>query len=74
LESGLDAVAVDNGRLVYYQPDAHSYSPTSHTDADSYSNSGADANSKPGMQWGSDLDCDCDLYGRPAREPERRPL
>jgi hypothetical protein len=32
LESGLDAVVVENGRLVYYQPDAHATPPVPHAD------------------------------------------
>jgi hypothetical protein len=75
LDPGLDSVFVENGRIMYYQPDAYSYSPFSHADADSGSQSDANANanaeSRHGMQRDSDLDCERDLYGRPAGEPER---
>jgi hypothetical protein len=72
LDPGLDAVLVAHGRIVYRQPDAHSYS-ASHADANSNTgaNSYTDAESGPRMQRNSDLDCDCDLHWRTAREPER---
>jgi hypothetical protein len=43
LDSGLDAVIVANGRLVYRRPNADS-----HTDAKSESNSNSNSNSESG--------------------------
>src|SRR5262245_50765741 len=78
LESGLDAVVVVHGRIVHRRH-AHSdtgvHSDTSvYSDTSAYSDTNTDPEPGPGMQRGSDLDRDCDLYGWPAREPERRPL
>jgi hypothetical protein len=76
LEPGLDAVAVELGRIVHYQPDAHS---SSNPHAGAHSNSGphagahthSDSDSGYGMQRDSDLDLERDLYRWAAREPER---
>jgi len=75
LESGIDSVFVENGRILRPRPDANAYSPFSHTDTYAYSPPHTDANtnaeSRPGMQRDSDLDSERDLHWRPAREPER---
>ena len=64
-----------HGRIVRRRPDAYAYS-NSRADANAESNSDADthAESRHGMQWGPDLDRGRDIYRRPARESERRPL
>jgi hypothetical protein len=53
LESGLDAVLVAHGRLLYRQPDAHSHSAShsnanSYTGANSYTDAIANANTAAG--------------------------
>ena len=78
MESGLDAVFMAHGRIVHRRR-ANAYSNTranSNTRADpdtrAHANSNTDSDPRPGMQRGSDLDRDRDLYRWPAREPERR--
>jgi hypothetical protein len=68
LESGLDAVVVERGRLLRRRPDAYANSGSyAYAGANSY----ADAESGHGMQRDSDLDRDRDLYRRTARKLER---
>src|SRR5262245_36661526 len=64
-------------RLVRRRPDADAYSTASYTYAHINSTPSyphTDAEPRPWMQRGSDLDRDRDLYRRAARESERRHL
>jgi hypothetical protein len=80
LESGLDAIVVAHGRLLYRRysdadadanADAWSYT---HADTDTGADTDAHADSRPGMRRGSNLDCDRDLYWRSAGATERHSL
>jgi hypothetical protein len=68
---------MENGRNVRRRHANSNTRPDANTraQADTNTRAHADTNTDPepghGMQRGSDLDCERDLYGRPAGEPER---